>query len=390
MNTQHDRILFIGIGGGNDIFSTILAILSLRKAGWKWNQCSIAGVLSPFHIHTGTTLRARDLIEITPESKRFIDRNDGTKGIGFIDATVSRIIRETPQLGIKKVYGLPLSHGSVYLTALFRNYFADRFDFFVLVDVGGDCFYGGQRDTHVLSPMFDAMTVQGFNESLLPGMLFEAGPGTDGELEPESLKSALSSLDAQESRLDTTVMQQWEELYLRYIGPVRTGNTVPATIDAFKREQPFMTRRYRARAHIGTQKMYAEFDQRIDTGMCKSFYIVDPRQISNPFMVRCSGPHSWFCQTQVAEHSTNCEANLEYLRNPETGKLTQFLTPSPLFPTHERRALIEHGLSEMRNRACDSAYMHLKDWNSFIENTQGELYQCRSEFDGLVEISPIQ
>ena len=186
------KVLFVGIGGGNDVFSTVLAVQSLHNLGWSWNSCDIAGVLSPFHRHTciGTDVVA--VFCTKPQSERFLVRNDGEVKIGFVDATVSRMIHEKQLYGIREVFGLSLEFGTEGLTQTFRT-LSRFYDYFVLVDVGGDCFYRGKEDGHVLSPMFDGMVLRAFVDSKVPGILFEAGPGTDGELEPEALEKTLLS-----------------------------------------------------------------------------------------------------------------------------------------------------------------------------------------------------
>src|SRR5437868_1843907 len=100
MKINHDRILFLGIGGGNDVFSCILAMLSLREIGWTWNSCAIAGVLSPFHKHTGMHTRYHQVLEISAISKRHVVRNDRTIKIGFVDSIVAELVQKEKNLGI--------------------------------------------------------------------------------------------------------------------------------------------------------------------------------------------------------------------------------------------------------------------------------------------------
>ncbi|MES2215917.1 MAG: DUF1152 domain-containing protein [Patescibacteria group bacterium] len=360
-----DRVLFVGIGGGNDVFSTILAALSLWQMGWRWKSCSLAGVLSPFHHHDVVGLTTLPGVScVWSNSKRKVVRRDKEFEIGFVDACVAKLVAEQTPVLAQEVFGLSLREGSEGVTQTFKL-LAEEFDYFVLVDVGGDCFYRGKEDTHVLSPMFDALVIRGFVDSGVPGILFEAGPGTDGELEVEALEQVLSQIATESYQLQSEAVNEWEKLYKQCIEPVRTGNTVPTTIQAFRCQEEFMVRPYSARAHIGTARFYSKFEQRIKTSLCRQVFLLDPARIRNPFAVKCISPFDWFMQTQVARQRTNCEANLEY--TSYGGDLCQFLTPSPLFPEYERKLIIQYGLSDLRHATCDSVLMFPSDLTTALD-----------------------
>ncbi len=360
-----DKVLFVGTGGGNDIFSCVLAADALWRMGWCWDEAIIAGVLSPFHYHTGVEEvdDACGLYAIGPSAKRFVCRNDESTQIGFVDAEVSKMVfagdGDCLRLNILGVCGLSLEKGSVGLAEVFKI-FAEEGAFTVLVDVGGDIFYRGKEDTHVLSPMFDSIVLRAFVDSAAPGILFEAGPGTDGEMDPEALEEVLAKAEAVEHPLLSETVDEWEKLYEKWIAPVRTGRTVPTTIQAFRSEEKILKLTYKARAHIGYTKIYHNFEQRINTELCKKFFLVEPRKIINPFAVQCFNPLDWFRKTQVLQHQTNCEANLEYC--DLTGELVQILTPSPLFPQSDRIRLIHQGLQDLNDGIYDTAWIFKQDW----------------------------
>lgn len=359
---HYNRILFVGTGGGNDVYSAILALMQLKHDGWSWNHCDIAGVLSPFHLHTGPyaySSKHYPVKHITEQSKRSIVTKKETTEIKFVDAAVAKLVAHNPDLGISKVLGIPLDRGTVFLKELFTMW-KKKYDFIVLVDVGGDILYRGKHDTHVLSPMFDAMVLKAFVQSGAQGILFEAGPGTDGELEPEALRSTLEKLHPQVLPLAHSVVSKWDHLYKEWVAPVRRGRTVPVTIEAFNSVKRILSLEYRARGHMGTQKYYEHFIQNIDTGLCKSYYLIKPKDIVNPFAVACSGPFQWFLKTQVAQQHTNCEVNLEVLHHK--GKYFHFLTPSPLFLHGKRVQMIEYGLSRLKEGHSDHALIFADDW----------------------------
>ena len=303
--------------------------------------------------------------------------------ITFIDSYASLMIGQTNTLGCNNVLGLSLKDGTKGLALCFQR-LREHFDFIVLVDVGGDCFYRGAEDTHVLSPMFDAMVLKAFVDANVPGFLFEAGPGTDGELDPASLKKSLAETQAEAHPLSEETIATWELLYKEWIEKKRPGRTVPITIEAFRSAEDRFTLEYRTRAHLGEQRWYHRFDQVIDTGLCKNFYLVDPTKIMNPFMVDCFCAKDWFDKTQVALQRTNCEPNLEYL-NTYHG-LMQFLTPSPIFPEDVRHEIIEQALCEIaRTNTCDGAWMFPEDWESF-STQHGNNFQITEESEGLIRL----
>ncbi|MEK7640816.1 MAG: DUF1152 domain-containing protein [Patescibacteria group bacterium] len=357
-----NKVMFVGTGGGNDIFSCVLAAKALWRMGWRWEECMLAGVLSPFHHYEGMEDSGDGILVARPEARRYVCRNDKTTRIGFIDAVVSKMGFEEEALAELNVLGVcqfSLQEGSIGLAKNFKS-LAEDGAFIVLVDVGGDIFYRGKKDPHVLSPMFDSIVLRAFVDSAAPGILFEAGPGTDGEMEPEALEEALTDVQAVSYELDPEVVDEWEKLYEKWIAPVRTGRTVPTTIQAYRSEEEILKLTYRARAHIGDTKLYHRFEQRIKTSLCKKFFLVDPRKIVNPFAVDCDSPLDWFLGTQVEQHPTNCEANLEYFRIGD--RLFQFLTPSPLFPEEARNKLIDQGLEDLEAGVCDVVLMFHDDW----------------------------
>jgi hypothetical protein len=362
MRSTYNNILFLGIGGGNDVFSTLLAAFSLQNLGWRWSKCSIAGVLSPFHDHAVTPTPIPGCFVTTPESTRTVVRRDQSLPIGFIDSKVAALVRATPSLAIDQVLSLSLKHGSIGLVQTFQE-LAKTFDFVVLVDVGGDCFYSGPSDTHVISPQFDAIVLRAFLDAQIPGTLFEAGPGTDGELDPEALVQALNQTQANAFPLAKQDLQTWEAHYLQWIASTRTGNTVPTTIQAFSTADEFLVRPYKIRARIGQTHWYHTFDQRIFTALCRQFFLLDPAKITNPLAITCSDPLDWFIKTQV--HSPiSCEANLQFWPQTHPGKpnlLGQFLTPPPIFPRPIRQEIIAQGIHEFQSNSCSLLWLHKQD-----------------------------
>ncbi len=364
-----DRVLFVGTGGGNDVFSTLLAAASLWEEGWRWRSCDIGGVISPFHKHNLVSTNVSGVFFTTQNSTRRLLSKDGSgKAIRFVDAKVAEMLVRTqysqPYDVGRMVLALSLEGGTVGLEKAFTQ-LANEYDLIVLVDVGGDCFYSGAEDKHILSPMFDAMVIRAFVDSGVNGFLFEAGPGTDGELEPESLTQALVASGGMENAkpLLPSVMDWWGEQYSTWIENYRPGRTVPMTLKAFRSTESFLQEQYRVRGHLGDVRRYKYFTQTISAELCQKFYLVDPSRIQNPFAVRCINSMDWFWKTQVCGRHTNNEANLEYFKASADGGLWQFLTPSPLLDPKDRGELINLGLQNLSQGVIDGALMMSGDWS---------------------------
>lgn len=362
-----NNVLFIGTGGGNDVASTPLAMSALWNRGWRWDSCDLGGVISPFHDHTNLERWVGQAYKTSTQSERHLIRHDNKRSIGFVDATVQRMVETEHPFLARQVINFSVAEGTQGITDTLRL-LRDEYDFIVLVDLGGDIFFAGERDQHVLSPMFDAIMLRGFVDANVPGILFEAGPGTDGELTPEALRESLTLSQAEAYHLNTRVLKDWYAYHLKWIAPMRAGRTAEITLSAFMSRASELSIPYRARAHLaGMENMYAYHDQRIATDLCRQYFLVDPRKIKNPFAVTCTGPRDWFEQTQFIQ-ATNNEARLEYLRG-EDGKVYQFASPSPLFPEEDRFILAERMMHDfLEVGACDALLLMPEDWERLQRN----------------------
>lgn len=355
-----ERIAFVGTGGGNDVFSCLLAAMTLKRHGWEWKRAYVAGILSPFHKHVlGETAGGYYRGWIQPTSKRLLNRRGEEREIGFIDAKVAALVEKIKPLGIETVWGLDAGDGAHGLRWAFHHLGVERI---VLVDAGGDILASWQ-DEHVLSPMFDGMALRASVQlEVPPCTLFEFGPGTDGELDPERLREELLHPDVDCRPLHAEDIDAWEALYKQWIEPTRPGRTVPVTIEAFRTSRPMIEMEYRARAQLGGARWYGNFRHRIDADLCKRFYLMDPRSVveRNPFAVFCGSPEDWFLRTQSSSgRFRNNEASLQYFMRH--GRLLQFLTPSPLLHEGDRRDIITRALGEFEGHLCEEILMTEED-----------------------------
>lgn len=386
------RVLFVGTGGGTDAFSVVLAAMSLRRLGWKWDACDFACVLNPFRSYEFGTEQRMPMGShvIVPGSRKFAWRRDMPKELSFVNAAVSQMVASEGIFGVERVYGLTLEGGTEYLSHAFRG-FRRTHDLIVLVDIGGDILYRGAEDTHILSPMYDAMCLQAFRESGMPGILFEAGPGTDGEMDPEALIAAISATDHEAHLLHEEDVDMTEVLYDLWIRSVRAGRTMPMLFRAFRSSEDTLVEKYSARMRFGDVRRFRYFDQRIDTELCRNFFLIDPATVANPFALRCFSPLDWYAKTQVAQHRTNCEADMEFCWHEDSaggGRLIQFLTPSPMFPATVRREMIGRALSAQTEiGTCDEQFMFPEDWGAHGRKWRSELRGEHQPATGLVSVT---
>jgi hypothetical protein len=184
-----NKVLFIGAGGGTDVFSTVLAIDDLRRAGISWGRCSVAGLLSPFHSHEGFE-------EVIPGFYRTGRGATATphrriaNQAPLPDGAVARMIEGEPALGIEAAYAFDLQEGSLGISRTLRELFLrGDFDFVVIVDLGGDIL--GASDRTAMSPMFEAILLRGVVDARVPAWVYVAGLGADGEGDPRDLERAV-------------------------------------------------------------------------------------------------------------------------------------------------------------------------------------------------------
>lgn len=388
MNHDHENVLFVGMGGGNDIFSTILAIASLKKDGWRWKKCAIAGPIGPFFRYDGMVPTGiNGVFRLTENATRYLWRKDSPKDIGLVNSAVAKMLKKTNPYNVADHFALSLEGGSEGLIDAFRVLNEEGYDYFVLIDVGGDVFYSGKRDYHVLTPMSDALVLKGFQDAGLEGTVFLAGPNTDGETEIESLAANMLCARPEVRGLDFEVVDEWYFLYEKYIESSRKGNTVPRTHKALYSHERIITFDHKSEERIGNLRFYVEFPQRVDTTLCRRFYLFIPNNIHNPFAVSCGSVQEWFTKTQALQQHTHNEANTQYLK--VDSEVRQFLTPSPLLKTDERFLLIEQGLADLRRGITDRAWLLASD-AKYFGNELSKKELLFSEDQGLVSVRKAQ
>ncbi len=172
---------------------------------------------------------------------------------------------------------------------------------------------------------------------------------------------AIFDTGAEPHELPAACIDTFERLYREYIEPVRPGNTVPRTIQAYRSTERTLKVWHHVHAVADERTRYVKHvARRIDTELCRRFYLLDPRKIRNPFMLRCSDPKDWFVKTQVKQGQTTNEAGMQYLRVGE--EIWRFAAPSILFAPEWRRLIVRSMVKDLRSKTdADGLWLHPED-----------------------------
>jgi hypothetical protein len=279
-------------------------------------------------------------------------------------------------LGVDSLIGITLKKGSVGVSESIRRLAeAKGVDHVFLVDVGGDILYRSSKDGRILSPMFDSLSLRGAIDSGVSASLFEAGLGTDGELDAAPLREMLTAPGVSSLKIDSADIDLWEKGFAQYVRPIRAGSTVPQTIRAFRLGEGVTTIPHSARSVIGGRRWKDEFTHGVDADLCQKFFMLDPERIGNPLAVSCRSPLEWLGLTRRAGHLINNEGHLQSLET-SCGRIVIFSPPDSFFSDDEKRDMFVEAL-----RAVDLGQF---DWVAVFTDELGKIQEL-----GLVEGRPL-
>ena len=191
---EYNNILFIGTGGGNDIFSSLYIADKMRG----FSSYSIAGMLSPAatHYFNGYIEKSVNVLD------GIVERYLGDKKISFIDSMILDIIDKYKYYP-NKVFELSLKYGLNNLIRDFNNLIdVENFDCICFVDMGGDIL-GRKSDYTLLSPLMDFTCLYLSKYIKIDCLLIEFGLGTDGELRDYSIDNIMSELNSNQMIIDS-------------------------------------------------------------------------------------------------------------------------------------------------------------------------------------------
>jgi hypothetical protein len=189
---NYSKALVIGAGSGRDIASCVLVTERLRQIGVKFD---LAGFLSPWALHMFDEVLEKPVNELTQKkSKKFIPSREGVFLDSYFEPTLYRLNKEFA-LGVGSFYLFSLQYGTERLGyELERLVNKNSYDAVVVVDIGGDILARNQDYPWLLTPIVDfscLSIIAGLNSEVDSHLIIVA-PGTDGELQSESLQEILA------------------------------------------------------------------------------------------------------------------------------------------------------------------------------------------------------
>lgn len=229
---RHRRILVFGAGGGGDALGTVHLYLKLKRMGAEpligslvWERYPLDPYPGPIPIETlvdaepigwsaalvtGKTIAYRYGVKVKFQLARvveamggeglFIDASKGARGVADALKAASEI------LGVEAVIGL---------------------------DTGGDILAVGCED-NLWSPLADAISLAGIEESGLPGLVAVHAPGADGELSPSIILKYISIIASKEGLIEVTGLSRHEVEYISRIMEKVHSEASKLPIKAFK------------------------------------------------------------------------------------------------------------------------------------------------------------
>jgi len=225
--SNNKKILLIGTGGGDDIFSCFLPALFLKE-----KEVHIMGLLSPAAFHTYNGHKENVINKLgNKEIFRTIQCCNNTFTIPFADTLLPSLTDS-----VKNFYHLSLRPNmSTVIRELESFVNINEYDVILAVDVGGDILADSAIDKQILSPLIDFSVLKILSKIKTRAKIYllEFGLGTDGEIRSgkrmlELLDELLTNdilLQTEKISTSSTELRDFEKKY-NVIKKVRSGNTL--------------------------------------------------------------------------------------------------------------------------------------------------------------------
>lgn len=273
---HYNNILFIGTGGGNDIFSS-LYIADKMRGQLKY---SISGVLSPAATHYFNN-NIEQCVNVLDNS---VERYLGNKKISFIDDMILDII-DKYQYHPTKVFELSLKYGLKELGIQFNNTIRnENFDCICFVDMGGDIL-GRKEDNTLLSPLMDFTCLYLSKYVDVDCFLIEFGLGTDGELRDNSINNIMDELLTKNLIIDK-IRNSIDDSLIRFnnvfedVSKVRVGYATYLTLKLLLDSNFDRNIKFRSSYKFNDDNWKYEFNSIISNKYVNDIFLIDIKKIS--------------------------------------------------------------------------------------------------------------
>jgi hypothetical protein len=366
------KSLVVGIGGGNDMYTSGLVISNLLKLG---AQVDVAGILSPMAIHTFKGKIEEPINQIKGKVERFLHFPVPVQ-IPFVDAFAPKFYAS---VGIKvgKCFDFSIRFGTEKLIkSLEKLIQIEGYDLVVAVDVGGDVFARGEKDSTLLTPLADFAMLHCISCLDVDSAMVELGFGTDCELRPTGMSEILAHLRnsgmlISEHRLssDDSELIAFKKLYKK-VSAIRKGNTMGRLIQTFESDKDLPIRHCH-HSQIGGKSWKVHYESVVPGEYAGMAYIVNLKMLAESRKEMAFAFENQLEQYVRMKRITAkwaTELDLGYLWSCENwvspyrqGYSLQLLVPSARIPHEARMEIIIHGI---RNAEADFVLILKEDLQS--------------------------
>lgn len=274
---KYSNILFLGTGGGNDIFSS-LYIADKMRGELKY---SIAGMLSPAGTHYFNNKVEQCINELNTNVERYL----GETKITFIDNMILELI-DRYKYHPTKVFELSLKYGLTELDIQFNKLIQnEKFDCICFVDMGGDIL-GRKEDNTLLSPLLDFTCLYLSKNIKVDCMLIEFGLGTDGELRDGSINNIIDELQSNNLIIDK-MKNSIDDSIIKFknvfddVSKVRLGYATYLTLSQIFNPEFNRDIQFKSSYQFDGNKWRYEFNSIISDKYVNEIFLIDIKKLLN-------------------------------------------------------------------------------------------------------------
>lgn len=288
-----DNIIIFAAGGGNDVFSAIAYIESLKHTFKKIALVSVLG-FTPFHSNTEIKQNIINielpLIKPTKEFRRYIQTLN-PKEIQNTEKFLETIISENSE-SIDNYICMSPKYSSIVQAQNLHKLFIEwdirpESTLLNIVDFGGDILTDGLQSS-IISPELDAYTLSLVRELCknykYNGNISVCFPGIDGELNYDYLSDYCNNKRIAKYDFNKDIMHdKLTKIYL-HLKNTRPGNTIPNMIKILEMTSENNIVNITTKKHwvVNKQKVSVNINTCIDLNLQSHIYVFD-LDINNPF-----------------------------------------------------------------------------------------------------------
>ncbi|MGV8151681.1 MAG: DUF1152 domain-containing protein [Candidatus Nanoarchaeia archaeon] len=358
---NYRKPLLIGIGGGNDIVSSVLILQYLKEQGIN---ADLAGMSSPGAWHNYNSQGENPVNILTKNTTRFRPSKNPVN-ISYLDPALPELL-EKHNLNNVNVYNVSLRYGAQKLIQdLDKLIKENNYDGILAIDIGGDVFARGKEHETILSPLMDFAMLYVINNLKKPSKLLEFGLQTDGELRPESCQEILNNLNKENAVIsefninkNDNALKVFESIYSE-IEKIRHGHTAHMTLKTLEERQDIDTI-YKFRIQVLDKKWYYEFPIKLEQKYFGKAFLFDAKKLLEKTSLAFDFKDPFELYVKMKNKiDTKSEMDMLYAK-PNNEVIWLGLLCPQIKDKYQRNEIINYGLDKLDNHA-DVALIWKKD-----------------------------